>query len=462
MKDKQRICASCVNEPFLSAEVTKSDVVDKSCDYCGKTGPTFSIAEIAARCDAVIETFYSVTSMTTAVVHFDRDPEGECLLDILRVWLAPDDERPAYDVQEVLLSRWDDGEASQYGDDPWFARGLMTAWELGAAWYRMERSLHEEARLVNPVVSAILETVFGDLLDDRTEGGHSVIFEVGPDCALHSLYRARVFQTEAALELALEFPERELGPPAPAVVTAGRMNARGVSVFYGAVEPATALREVRPPVGSDVVVAAFRVTRPLRLLNLTALSTARVDESLSLFDPATAPIVERCDFLNTLEAKLTMPVMPAFTEDGYLITQAVADFLSTHPRLNLDGIYFRSVQSLNGTKDPTGHNVILFHKAAVVAHAKRGEELATRGKLWGRDYEDEYGGPTITTLAQTSKASHLPQWSVVGEVKPALELLRDSLVIHKVQGVEVVTKAVPVEHRVEPAAAIGPRGLASS
>jgi len=50
------------------------------------------------------------------------------------------------------------------------------------------------------------------------------------------------------------------------------MNARGVSVFYGAIDPRVALAEVRPPVGSRVAVARFEIIRPLRLLDLNALA----------------------------------------------------------------------------------------------------------------------------------------------------------------------------------------------
>lgn len=39
------------------------------------------------------------------------------------------------------------------------------------------------------------------------------------------------------------------------------MNARGVSVFYGANDPTAAIAEVRPPVGSQVAVAQFEIIR---------------------------------------------------------------------------------------------------------------------------------------------------------------------------------------------------------
>jgi hypothetical protein len=57
------------------------------------------------------------------------------------------------------------------------------------------------------------------------------------------------------------------------------MSAAGVSVFYGATDRDVALVEVRPPVGSKVLIGCFEVIRPLRLLDLPALNELQ-DENL--------------------------------------------------------------------------------------------------------------------------------------------------------------------------------------
>lgn len=64
--------------------------------------------------------------------------------------------------------------------------------------------------------------------------------------SIHS--RARVFQSEDKLEMAMCRPDLQLGSPPALVAAAGRMNARGISVFYGANDPKAAIAEVRPPV----------------------------------------------------------------------------------------------------------------------------------------------------------------------------------------------------------------------
>jgi hypothetical protein len=58
------------------------------------------------------------------------------------------------------------------------------------------------------------------------------------------------------------------------------MNAQGISVFYGATDASVAIAEVRAPVGGRVAVAKFRITRPLRFLDLTALKDVHVMGSI--------------------------------------------------------------------------------------------------------------------------------------------------------------------------------------
>lgn len=447
MTEDKRICADCVQDGFLSGEIARSEEDDEACDYCERIAPTLSISEVAIACDEVIEAYFTVSSENAAVVHYGHTPTGKGLIEILDAWLTQGDQAATYDVAEVLEYRWTYEEDGRYGEDPWFVR-QSSAWELSRGWEDMERSLREEARLVNPTVIDTLEKVFGGLASDRTEDGSEVIFEGGPGRKIHTLYRARVFEHTDALQKALENPERELGPPAAAVASAGRMNSKGVSVFYGALERGTALHEVRPPIGAAVVIAAFTLIRSLRLLNLPALTTARLDPSLSLFDPATRSIAQRCDFINALEAELTKPVLPSLADGGYLITQAIADYLATHRELKLDGIFFKSVQ-YRGTADEAGaHNVILFHKAAAV---KIPEVTKTSASLARQVDEDEWEGPCITTVPKEIDDDPAFHSTRPGhDRKEALELQRDSIEIHRVSWVDVKAYVEKVEHKFAP------------
>ena len=108
---------------------------------------------------------------------------------------------------------------------------------------------------------------------------------------------------------------------------AGRMNARGIPVFYGATHPEAALAEVRPPVGSKVVIAQFDISRPLRLLDVASLQSLFVGGSL--FDPMYLASKQKAAFLEWLSESITMPVVPDDEALKYIPTQVIAEYLAS-------------------------------------------------------------------------------------------------------------------------------------
>ena len=221
-----------------------------------------------------------------------------------------------------------------------------------------------------------------------------------------------------------------------AVGVAGRMNAKGVSVFYGATEKENAISEVRPPVGCHVVVGTFKPIRTLRLLDLHQLGSITLKPTSSLFDPATAGEAARCAFMETLTQKMVMPVMPELEEQGYLITQAIADFLSTHPKLVLDGIIFPSAQNTTVHKDTPGRNVVLFNKASMVLNADA-DYGGDHVELWEYDEDSpkSWFKPEMW-LSQREGTRNTSMWLIPAPIKPALELDLNSIEIYEVEGVK--------------------------
>lgn len=439
MPSDKRICGACVSDEYLKAEIARSPTVDQPCDYCNTVCPTIDMWSLAERCDSVIESFYEVSSLTNAVIIYDRDPEGEELSEILDRLICPP-QQAIDDLVELLAEIWFDHSSNehQYGEEPWFVEKSNLSEPLSVAWNKMEQSLKHEVRYVNPTASSMLESVFGTVRDDRTRDKYPVIVELGPDCHIDTLYRARVFQSLAAMEAALSHPERHIGPPPSGVGAAGRMNAKGVSVFYGSTEKEISISEVRPPVGCHVVVGAFKLIRKLRLLDLHQLGSIMLKPTSSPFDPATAIEASRRDFLETLTQKMVMPVMPELEEQGYLITQAIADFLSTHPKLELDGILFPSAQNTMAAQKTSSRNVILFKKASSVLKVEAHFGGASVN-LWkyDEDYPSGRFDPEIRTKdTQNDGAGDAPIWFGSDPISHALELDRNSLEIHEIKGVE--------------------------
>ena len=298
-------------------------------------------------------------------------------------------EPAADDIQKILEDKYFDFEASKMSEETDFSSGsyyqeketVDSYWQ--EEWREFEHSLKTEARYFSSAAANHLELVFHGIDLMKTQDGRLLVVDAGPGTSFNVLYRARVFQTDEKLEEALTRPDLYLGPPPSMYANAGRMNAHGISVFYGANDPDVALAEARPPVGSRVAVARFEIVRPIKLLDLTALSA--VTTSGSIFDPEYAGRIERAMFLRRLSQIITKPVMPDDEPFEYIATQAVADFLATESTMQLEGIIFPSVQT-------AGHSVnfVLFHKAARVEELdlpKGTEVSASLGQMYEEGWE---------------------------------------------------------------------------
>ena len=147
------------------------------------------------------------------------------------------------------------------------------------SWPYFEHGLKTEARFFNTTTEATLRQVFEGIADLRRPDGNPVIVEAGPDTPLDTLYRARTFQDVESLKDALKRPDIHVGPPPAVLAKPGRMNAHGIAVFYGATDAEVAICEVRPPVGSRVIVGEFVLLRPIQLLDVGALRSSFLSEA---------------------------------------------------------------------------------------------------------------------------------------------------------------------------------------
>ncbi len=366
LPSEKRVCVNCVGDQFLKELIRKSGE-QAICSYCeGDESNTFSIEDFADRIERAFDEHYERTptqpdGFESAMQYSERDGESAVLAiaDAAKI-----DESVAEDVRSVLEDRHSDFERTKMGEECPFDVGSHYAdrsighEELSIIWRGFENRLKTEARFFSRSAQTILEQIFANLSELRTSDGATVVVPAGPETCVQFLYRARVFAAEdEKLKEALVEPWKHLGTPPANAASAGRMNARGIAVFYGTEEPDTAIAEVRPPVGSKVAVAEFFIERPLRLLDLQALQS--VQAKGSIFDPNYIGQIQRANFLETLSGLLSRPIMPNEAAFEYLPTQAVADYLAND--VKLDGIVFPSVQA--GGKSS---NVVLFHHAARV------------------------------------------------------------------------------------------------
>lgn len=401
--EDKRICSDCIGNDYLKAGV-ETNGEEELCAYCRKRGKTTSIGELADDVGGAFKRHYYRTPtgpsgfeyMMSKETDYEWERTGE-QAGYAIAGAAGLEEDAAEDIRQVLEDRNGDfdeiaaGEEGEFDEESHYEEGDADATEIHYEWLRFQNSLKTETRLFNASAQAVLDSIFGGLDDHTTRRGKKVIVNAGPGRKLSRLYRARVFQSDEKTEEALKRPDRELGPPPHALAAAGRMNSRGIAVFYGATHPEVALAETRPPVGSRVLVGRFQLTRPLKLLDVEALRSIYVTGSI--FDPAYIERLKKAKFLASLSSQITKPVMPDDEPFEYLVTQGIADYLATRTEPNLDGIIYRSVQHGRSKK-----NVVLFHKSARVESLDIPEGSDISAQLY--DHSDEGTTPDYWVFEQ--------------------------------------------------------------
>ena len=371
------ICHSCVSEPVLF-KLIKSNGRRHKCNYCERTIKCYSITQLSEHIDNVIETFFERTSdypdeyesrlMDDRESDYFFERHGENILELIAD-LAEIPQKAAEDIQSLLADKYysrsseEIHEETEYAIESHYELRSLSFGDWQHDWTLFENSLKFESRFFNRAGSDVLLNIFEGIGRLSTHDRRPLVVEAGPGQSISSLFRARVFHKVNDVNNAISYPEKEIGPPPPRFAASGRMNAAGISTFYGATNPHVSISEVRPPVGSYVVVACFDITRKIRLLDLTALTN--VASLGSYFDADYKSQIEKANFLRHLSTKMTLPVMPDDTAFDYLPTQAIADFLSNETQLGIDGIIFPSAQTVGNDV-----NVVLFNKASRVKEIK--------------------------------------------------------------------------------------------
>ncbi|WP_350597956.1 RES domain-containing protein [Pseudomonas sp. 65/3-MNA-CIBAN-0223] len=464
---EKQVCHECIGEKYLSGQI-EVEGIPATCDYCAEIEtPCLSIVEIAGRVQTAIEQHYSMTPdgpddyqsawLRDKESDYNWEREGEPVQGVVAELLCAAD-CIAADILELLSDRFDcrrpgdpDEGETEFAHTSFYELKAHSHRDWDRKWQRLEVALKNEVRFFNQEVLDVLKSVFNNLHQMQFRTLDVAVVQVGPSTALEALYRAREFQSSLDLKKALESPVGELGPPPGKYARAGRMNASGISVFYGSEQAHSALSEIRPVVGSNVVVAKFSIIRPLHLLDLRALKT--ISFKGSLFDPSYAEEKQRIGFLSTLTDRLTVPVMPGEQEREYLTTQAVADYLAGMSEPELDGILFPSVQ------DGKGVNVVLFHKAALVEPlAKTGRKVVS-ASIEDIDYEFDVRHPEYEINTETIEElggsvpmlplffdfdAHLESLRQPEHREPSLRLELESIEVHDIKAVVLQTTVLPV------------------
>lgn len=371
-QEKLSICHECVGDEFLKTEIRDQGKRGK-CSYCQKKiRKVVPLPWLAEQIHSTIEEHFYLTSneptpleyimLKDKDLNYDWERHGQDVNYLIQE-ITEVDQDVANDIQTYLSFYFGgdpkDFEEDPYGDEACYEEHPPYTYGFRESWDFFCRQTAYRARFFNRSAERILDELFSDLDSLKTIDGKSVVRIAGPGTEIPYIFRARVAQTHNSIDQILKNPTKELAAPPPKYAKNGRMNAPGISVFYGATDAETCISEVRPPVGSHIVVGRFHIVRNIKLLDLNILSEIYVKGSY--FDPEFQGRKGHAAFLQHLVGELTKPVIPEEDTLKYLPTQIVAEYLSEKAKPRLDGIIFGSSQTQKQEQ-----NITLFHNSCAV------------------------------------------------------------------------------------------------
>ena len=414
------ICAKCVDNQYLTQEFGRVGK-EGNCSYGHGKSKTLTVKQVAKLIRDVLENHYKIVTENIEG-EFTFGNEDVSVSELINILTGVKKEL-AMDLQCYL----EKSHENRFGSDNPFEKSVNYRldnaqdlfWE--GRWSNFQEHIVKENRSFNKKAKRILKLIFSDISAHESAKDVPLIktYETGEA----RFFRARVFQSSDKLIEALEKPVECLGPPPSKLAKAGRLNARGIAAFYGATSADIAIAEVRPPVGSQVVVASFANIRPLKLLDIEALSSI---VETSPFDPMYGQKSGKERFISSLGDKISAPVMPDDESIDYLVTQAVADYLSSMLKPRIDGIMYSSIQT--NVEEEGKKNVFLFYKSARISYKGVSEKIEV-----SYDYDRKIY--TILLSENTIKTHASPNADDKDRRMSKLRLDISNLVTHNVNGV---------------------------
>lgn len=308
-----------------------------------------------------------------------------------------------------------EGEQPFYADDQNYAP-IDRSWNPHSeAWTEFKSEIIYNRRFFSELAVQRLDQIFRNIHLQSDVKRQSVVYPLSPEDN-KLIYRVRQVDDPEERDKVEKNPAVELGLPPPRKRSAGRMNAAGVGVFYGSFDLKTCIAEIRPPVGSVIMGAAFHLVRPVILLDTTRFAKPMLNRSI--FSPVYQDRLHQWKFMKKFMNEISHPILPDDTAIDYIPTQAVSEFISSRLKVfqngtevGIDGIIFASAQR------PGGRNIVLFGDAALVQRP-------------GTDQK-----PTTFEAEMDSRGTTWTEWKPRVE-NPALRIAEGSLVTRRVTGVD--------------------------
>ena len=441
-----KACSECIGDVYLRKVAIRFGT-DDMCTYCCRMRKTITVYNLAVHIKRLFDDHFIIKSDNQDISkpEFIRNRIGN-VSDIIQKY-AKVTKMLANDVQRELMTIPRNRKNSfikrnnPFGKLARYERRKINSHYWDSLWLELRKTIMKENRLFNKKAENILNSIFKNTLDTGSHKRYKVsaIVEIGPHTKTKRLFRAREFQDDETLHVALCHPDRELGPPPSSKASSGRMNAHGIAVFYGATNIDVAIAEIRPAVGSRVIIAKFSIIRKLRLLDVAKLQS--IFNTDSMFRPSHKRILEKREFISSLCERMSAPVMPQDQSTDYLVTQAISDYLSELRDLNsIDGLIYRSAQ-----KGSEAKNVVLFYKASRVKFRMEPTKVRVFKDF---EYIPDSDSEVVYYVYESISSRHERE-GVKDEREPSLRLRSSSIFVRHIESVDFNTRPQVVRRHKE-------------
>lgn len=394
------LCPYCFHNSILRRRITelrRNRRLSNCTFHSSRKG--VPISEVAALIDVVLRSNYEFAFCG------HEDAVGRSLKDLLYDVTEAVDDHVIQALSNALIESEEiderDGDVSFYGEDQNYSLVEPTGWHQSELWEEFRHAIMYSQRFFNGDAKTLLEELFDKVHFQTDADKQPAFYAIETGTMVHRARQARTI--EEAKKLSID-PAKQLGPPPPELRKPGRMNAAGIGAFYGGLDEATCLAELRPPVGSLVCLASFRLRRSVYVLDFTRFENPGRD--IDLFSKNYVARTTQWAFMQTFQQEISRPILPNDVHLEYVPTQVVAEYLAGLPvslgktRRRIEGLVFRSAQR------PEGRNLVLFGDAGLIV-----------------------GGhtPSARTARFDFDFGHIPSLPSLAPAAPALEYVADSI-----------------------------------
>ncbi|MCD0261534.1 RES family NAD+ phosphorylase [Xanthomonas campestris] len=346
-------CAACLNDEFIKQLCTPNAKELRCCGCGSREGLGAPIEKIAERIRSPLQQHYeldiglypgyelSLPQIIRLAIGCEHAVVVEAVASLL------EDEEPDEESGESAAeeSFYYPGQCYSRIRSP-FDSEDHERWYVVGDWYHVAHDLVHGHRFFNDEARALFSRLLSEAMAATAPESpdSSAVLRILPEGSF--IYRSRVSKDEDQTRLFKEQPGKQLGAAPRSIAANSRMSVAGVPVFYGSAELETCIAEVRPSIGDTVVAGQFHTTRPLKLFDFTRLDYRLRHEPLSLLDPMHEQRNMDRTLLSYLHEEIAKPIRS--NDTGYVVTQALTEFIRYGRQEKFNGVAFQSVQHRNG------------------------------------------------------------------------------------------------------------------